>query len=197
MLDSRPYACTMCDFHNFGLIFAGQSTVCLKRFLKFFWTERPIFRRILLEESFFSSFFCQFLGTHLMIFFLVEHSEDAAELWKIIKYGKKIWKNWRKALFNLPLTHFSADSGYSKIRFQVLILPAQVINVSNQPCNLVSKLFGFWLHHVWTKRWVQLNEPTLLGPEMLKYIIKIINKCHFAKSSCIHNNSYQLASTNF
>ena len=22
--------CTMCDFHNFGLIFAGQCTVCLK-----------------------------------------------------------------------------------------------------------------------------------------------------------------------
>ena len=36
----------MCDFHNFGLIFAGQCTVCLKgknqRFLNFFFrTERP------------------------------------------------------------------------------------------------------------------------------------------------------------
>ena len=37
----------MCDFHNFGFIFAGQCTVCLRdknqRLLKSFWIER--FRR--------------------------------------------------------------------------------------------------------------------------------------------------------
>ena len=35
----------MCDFHNFGLIFAGQCTICLKGYnqccLKKFWTEWP------------------------------------------------------------------------------------------------------------------------------------------------------------
>ena len=31
------------------------------------------------------------------------------QIWQ--KFGKK----WRKSLFNLPTTHFSADSGYSKI----------------------------------------------------------------------------------
>ena len=28
--NSRSDGSTMCDFHNFGLIFAGQYTVCLK-----------------------------------------------------------------------------------------------------------------------------------------------------------------------
>ena len=32
---------TMCDFHNFGLIFTGQCTVFLKGCLKFFRNERP------------------------------------------------------------------------------------------------------------------------------------------------------------
>ena len=30
LLENWWWWCTICDFHNFGLIFAGQCTVCLK-----------------------------------------------------------------------------------------------------------------------------------------------------------------------
>ena len=45
---------------------------------------------------------------HIWWFFKVEHAEVSSELCKIIKYGKnKFSKKWRKALFDLPLTHFA------------------------------------------------------------------------------------------
>ena len=42
---------------------------------------------------------------------------------KLIKYGKILAKKWRKVLFNLPSTHFLADSEYPKIGFRVPVLP--------------------------------------------------------------------------
>ena len=30
VFERRNKCCTMCDFHNYGLIFTGQCTVCLK-----------------------------------------------------------------------------------------------------------------------------------------------------------------------
>ena len=57
----------------------------------------------------FSSFFCQFFW-HIWWFFKVERGTLKKSS------SKKWWKSW----FDLPLkTHFSADTGYTKIRFRV------------------------------------------------------------------------------
>ena len=50
-------------------------------------------------------------------FIKVEHTKGVTKLWKIIKYGKK----WRIDLFDLPSTHFLADSRYPKPKFRVLV----------------------------------------------------------------------------
>ena len=48
----------------------------------------------------------------------------AVHFWKIIKYGKHFYKKWRKALFDLPSTHFSMALrvGYPKHGFRVAVL---------------------------------------------------------------------------
>ena len=59
---------------------------------------------------------------NLMWFFKVECNKGTTNLWKIIKY---LAEKRRKALFDLPSTstHFSADSGYPKIRLRVPVPP--------------------------------------------------------------------------
>ena len=112
-----------------------------KKFLKYivFLKNSRNFRyfgilRVCQVEQDFYSFFAKCFPPYLMIF-------QSGALQR--NFGKK----WRKALFNLPSTHFSANSRYAKIGFLVplprlnmRILFLRIKVPIYQPCNAVYRI---------------------------------------------------------
>ena len=95
----------------------------------------------------------------LPYFMIFQGGLECIELWKIINYGKNLARNEGIALFNLPSTHFLADSEYPKIIFRVPIptLTNYKMNAAKK-CypNFEKKFFSVNLHrsyhpfsHIW------------------------------------------------
>ena len=88
---------------------------------------------------------------HIWWFFTVERRTRCCGNLKnhqiLLKFGKK----WRKALFDLPSTHLSTDSGYPKIRFlfqnkffDLGTLCWYVLGFFWTPCEVVIKVILSW-----------------------------------------------------
>ena len=126
-------------------------------------------------EQGFLVFFCQ-----IWWFFKVPQCHWCTPVWKIIKYGKK----WRKALLNLPCTHFSM------VLLRVPETRVLGTNSSTKPNSLLFFLFSqlcrwllsrvFLRNSISTDGFVQWSEKvdtneTFGGEYSLLYLVRYIS----------------------
>ena len=75
--------------------------------------------------------FCQIFGISWHMIYQSRAPKALRNFEKSTNMPKKIGKKWRKDLFNLPYTHFSADFAYPKIQFRVKTRKQQVMIYDN------------------------------------------------------------------